>query len=329
MKKNMKSPLRLSVLITLAVCFFPSQSALAQNYPSKPVRLLVAFSAGGGGDNVVRPLVQKLNESLGTPVIVDNRGGGGGMIGANIVAKAAADGYTLLVSTAATHATGPQLYKNVPFNALRDFDPITLLVTSPSLLAVSNNVGFKNVKELVDAAKASPGKFSYASGGPGSPPHLATELFNSIAGINLLQVPYKGGGESVPALMGGEIDVHFFGIATAMPYLKGGRFRTLAVAADTRWPDLPNVPTFTESGYPQYKNANWYGLSAPAGTPKAIIARLNKEVLQALAASDYRERMRLMGAIPVGNSPQEFAAFIRSEYERYGKLIKALGLRAE
>jgi tripartite-type tricarboxylate transporter receptor subunit TctC len=329
MKKNMKSPLRLSVLITLAVCFFPSQSALAQNYPSKPVRLLVAFSAGGGGDNVVRPLVQKLNESLGTPVIVDNRGGGGGMIGANIVAKAAADGYTLLVSTAATHATGPQLYKNVPFNALRDFDPITLLVTSPSLLAVSNKVGFKNVKELVDAAKASPGKFSYASGGPGSPPHLATELFNSIAGINLLQVPYKGGGESVPALMGGEIDVHFFGIATAMPYLKGGRFRTLAVAADTRWPDLPNVPTFTESGYPQYKNANWYGLSAPAGTPKAIIARLNKEVLQALAASDYRERMRLMGAIPVGNSPQEFAAFIRSEYERYGKLIKALGLRAE
>jgi tripartite-type tricarboxylate transporter receptor subunit TctC len=321
--------IRLCVLITFTVGFGPSQSALAQHYPSKPIRLLVAFSAGGGGDNVVRPLAQKLNESLGTPVVVDNRGGGGGMIGANLAAKAAADGYTLLVSTAATHATGPQLYKNVPFNALRDFDPITLLVTSPSLLAVSTKAGFKNVKELVDAAKASPGKFTYASGGPGSPPHLATELFNSIAGISLLQVPYKGGGESVPALMGGEIDVHFFGIATAMPYLKGGRFRTLAVAADTRWPDLPYVPTFAEAGYPQYRNANWYGLSAPAGTPKAIIARLNKEVLQALAASDYRERMRLMGAIPVGNSPPEFSAFIRSEYERYGKLIKALGLRAE
>ena len=317
------------VSIALAAGFLPLHHALAQTYPSNPVRLLVAFSAGGGGDNVVRPLAQRLNESLGTPVVVDNRGGGGGMIGANIVAKAAADGYTLLVSTAATHATGPQIYSNVPFNALRDFDPITLLVTSPSLLAVSNKVGFKSVKELVDAAKGSPGKFTYASGGPGSPPHLATELFNSIAGISLLQVPYKGGGESVPALMGGEIDVHFFGIATAMPYLKAGRFRTLAVSADSRWPDLPNVPTFAESGYPQYRNANWYGLSAPAGTPKAIIARLNKDVRQALAASDYRERMRAMGAIPVGNSPQEFGAFIRSEYERYGKLIKALGLRAE
>jgi tripartite-type tricarboxylate transporter receptor subunit TctC len=329
MKKNMKSPLRLYVLITFAACFGPSQRALAQHYPSKPIRLLVAFSAGGGGDNVVRPLAQKLNDSLGTPVIVDNRAGGGGMIGANIAAKAAADGYTLLVGNVATHATGPQLYKNVPFNALRDFEPITLLVTSPSLLAISNKAGFTSVKELVDAAKASPGKFSYASGGPGSPPHLATELFNSIAGISLLQVPYKGGGESVPALASGEIDVHFFAIATAMPYLKSGRFRTLAVAAESRWPDLPSVPTFAEAGYPQYRNANWYGLSAPAGTPKAIIARLNKEVLQALAASDYRERMRLMGAIPVGSSPQEFGAFIRSEYERYGKLIKSLGLRAE
>ncbi|HEV7801831.1 MAG TPA: tripartite tricarboxylate transporter substrate-binding protein, partial [Burkholderiales bacterium] len=242
---------------------------------------------------------------------------------------AAPDGYTLLVGNAATHATGPQIYSKVPFNALKDFEPITLLVTSPSLLAVSNKVGFTSVKELVEAAKASPGKFSYASGGAGSPPHLATELFNSIVGINLLHVPYKGGGESVPALAGGEIDVHFFAIATAMPYLKGGRFRTLALAADSRWPDLPNVPTFAESGYPQYKNANWYGLSAPAGTPKPIIARLNKEVVQALAAADYRERMRLMGAIPVGNSPQEFAAFIRSEYERYGKLITKLGLRVE
>ena len=319
----------LSVLTAFGVSFCLLTYAQAENYPSKPIRLLVAFPAGGGGDNVVRPLAQKLNDSLGTPVIVDNRPGGGGLIGASLAAKASPDGYTLLVATAATTATSPQLYSKVPFDALRDFEPITLLVTSPSLLAVSNKAGFKTVKELVDAARASPGKLSYASGGPGSSPHLATELFNSMAGISLLQVPYKGGGESVPALARGEIDVHFFAIATAMPYLKSGRFRTLAVSAESRWPDLPDVPTFGESGYPQYKNANWYGLSAPAGTPKAIVAQLNQAVLKALASSDYRERLRRMGAIPVGNSPQEYAAFIRSEYERYGKLIRKLGLRVD
>lgn len=320
----MKLSLCVSVVFMLA-----TSGALAQGYPTKPIRLIVAFPAGGGGDNVVRPLAQKLNETLATPVIVDNRPGGGGMIGASLAARASPDGHTLLVGTAATHATGPQLYSNLPFDALKDFAPITQLVTSPSLLAVSNKVGLRSVKELVDAAKASPGKLTYASGGPGSPPHLATELFTSMAGINMLQVPYKGGGESVPALLAGEIDVHFFAIATAMPYLKTGRFRTLAVSADKRWPDLPNVPTFAESGYPQYKNANWYGLSAPAGTPRAIVGRLNQEVLKALASGEYRERLLLMGAIPVGSSPQEFTAFIRAEYERYGKVIKTLGLRVD
>jgi len=317
------------LLAALALYFAPLPVVFGQAYPSKPIRLIVAFPAGGGGDNVVRPLAQKLTESLGTPVIVDNRPGGGGTIGATLAARAAPDGYTLLVGTIATHATGPQLYSKLQFDSLRDFAPITLMVTSPSLLAVSNKVGFKTVKELVEAAQARPGQLSYASGGVGSPPHLATELFGSMAGINLLHVPYKGGGESVPALMAGEIDVHFFAIATAMPYLKTGRFRTLAIAADQRWPDLPNVPTFGESGYPQYRNANWYGLSAPAGTPRAILTRLNQEVLKALAASDYRERLRLMGATPVGNAPHEYAAFIRSEYERYGNVIKRLGLRID
>ena len=320
---------RASLLLALTACLGAAPSAVAQAYPTKPIRLIVAFSAGGGADNVVRPLAARLNQSLGTPVIVDVRPGGGGMIGANIAAKAAPDGYTLLVGTSATHAMGPQIYSNVPFDALKDFEPITLLVTSPSLLAVSNKVGFTSVKALVEAAKAAPGKYSYASGGSGSAPHLATELFNSIAGISMLHVPYKGGGESVPALAAGEIDVHFFGIATAMPYMKTGRFKTLAIAADSRWPDLPDVPTFAEAGYPQYRNANWYGLSAPARTPKPIVARLNKETVQALAANDYRERMRLMGAIPVGSSPEDYAAFIRSEYDRYGKIIRKLGLRVE
>lgn len=306
-----------------------ASGALAQGYPSKPIRLIVAFPAGGGGDIVVRPLAQKLSDSLGTPVIVDNRSGGGGMIGTGLAAKASPDGHTLLVGTAATLASSPQLYSNLPFDVLRDFAPITQFVTSPSLVAVSNKAALKSVKELVDAAKASPGKLTYASGGAGSPPHLATEIFAALAGINMLQVPYKGGGESVPALMAGEIDVHFFAIATAMPYLKSGRFRLLAVSADKRWPDLPSVPTFAESGYPQYKNANWYGLTAPAGTPRAIIARLNQEVLKALASGDYRERLLLMGAMPVGSSPQEFTAFIRAEYERYAKVIKTLGLRVD
>lgn len=325
----MKSSLRLSALITLVACMSPLQNAFAQSYPSKPIRLVVAFPAGGGGDNIVRPLAQKLTGGLGTPIIVDNRPGGGGMIGASLAAKASPDGYTLLIGTVATHATGPQLYGRVPFDALKDFEPITQIATSPTLLAASNKVAIKTVKNLVDAAKASPGKLSYASGGAGSPPHLATEIFNSIAGINLLHVPYKGGGESVPALIAGEIDIHFFGIATAMPYLKTGRFKVIAIASESRWPDLPDVPTFAESGWPQYQNANWYGLLAPANTRKAIIDRINQEVLKALAFSDFRERLRLMGAIPVGSSPREFAAFVRSEYERYGKVIKALGLRVD
>jgi len=313
--------------LAFGLCASTLHGAVAQDYPNRPIRLIVAFSAGGGGDNVVRPLAQRLTESLGTPMIVDNRAGGGGIIGTGLAAKSAPDGYTLLVGTAATLASGPQLYGNLPFDAIKDFQAITLLVTSPSLIAVSNKVGFKSVKELVEAAKAGPEKLSYASGGPGSPPHLATELFTNLAGIKLLQVPHKGGGESVPALMAGEIDVHFFAIATAMPYLKSGRFRTLAVSADSRWPDLPDIPTFAEAGYPDYRNSNWYGLVVPAGTPKTIVARLSSETLKALGAADYRERMRLMGAIPVGNSPGEFAAFIRSEYERYGRLIKTLGLR--
>lgn len=325
----MKSSLCPTVLTALIACVSPLHHALAQSYPTKPIRLVVTYPAGGGGDNVVRPLAQKLTDTLGATIIVDNRPGGGGLIGANLVAKASTDGYTLLVGTVGTHATSPQLYSRVPFDALKDFQPITLVATSPTLLAVSNKLGIKTVKELVDAAKASPGKLSYASGGAGSPPHLATEIFNSIAGINLLHVPYKGGGESVPALVAGEIDVHFFGIATAMPYARTERFKVIAIAHESRWPDLPNVPTFAESGWPQYQNANWYGLSAPANTPKAIIDRLNQAVLKALASGDYRERLRLIGAIPVGSSPQEFATFIRAEYERYGKVIKALGLRVD
>jgi tripartite-type tricarboxylate transporter receptor subunit TctC len=323
----MKSYLYLLAPIILSLSLAPAQHALAQNYPSKPIRLVVAFSAGGGGDNVVRPLAVRLSENLGTPVIVDNRPGGGGIIGGSLAARAAPDGYTLLVSTGATHATAPLLNRNPPYHPMKDFVPVTLLVTSPTLIAASNKAGFASVKALVDAAKANPGKLSYASGGPGSAPHLATELFNSIAGIKLLQVPYKGGGESVPALMTGEIDAHFFAIATAMPYLKSGRFRVLAISAENRWPDLPNVPTFAEAGYPQYRNANWYGLSAPAGTPKAIVSSLNAAVRKVLAAADYRERLRLMGAVPVGNSPQEYAEFLRSEYDRYATLIKVLGLR--
>jgi tripartite-type tricarboxylate transporter receptor subunit TctC len=327
-QNSMKPYLHLLAAIILPLALAPAQRALAQSYPSKPIRLVVAFSAGGGGDNVVRPLAARLNENLGTPVIVDNRPGGGGIIGAGLAARAAPDGYTLLVTTGATHATAPLLHRSPPYHPMKDFVPITLLVTSPTLIAASNKAGFTSVKALVDAAKANPGKLSYASGGPGSAPHLATELFNSIAGIELLQVPYKGGGESVPALMAGEIDTHFFAVATAMPYLNSGRFRVLAIAAENRWPDLPNVPTFAEAGYPQYRNANWYGLSAPAGTPKAIVSTLNAEVRKVLAAADYRERLRLAGAVPVGNSPQEYSAFLHSEYERYARLIATLGLRS-
>ena len=317
---------KLLLLLSLPGCL---GTAVAQNYPGKPIRLVVPYPPGGANDNLARPLVQKLGENMATQVILDNRGGGGAMIGAELVARAPADGYTLLFCSTATHATSPQLMSRVPYDPFKDFEPIVLLATSPVLAAASNNLGVTSIKELVAAAKANPGKLSYGSGGVGSVSHLSVEIFKMMAGIDILHVPYKGGGDFQADMIAGRIDVQFNSAPTVAPYVKAGRMKALALARASRWPDLPEVPTFAESGWPQYQPNGWYGLCAPAKTPQAVIDRLNLEAIKVVTSAFYRERLAVLVADPAGSTPQEFAAYIRNEYEKYGKVIKATGARAE
>ena len=306
-----------------------SAAAVAQPYPSKPIRLIVPYPPGGANDNLARPFVQKLGENLGTQVILDNRGGGGATIGADLVAKAPADGYTLLFCSTATHATSPQLMARVPYDPFRDFAPIILLATSPVLAAASLQSGFTSIKELVAAAKANPGKLTYGSGGVGSVSHLSVEIFKSMAGIDILHVPYKGGGDFQADMIAGRIDMQFNSAPTVAPHVKSGRMKALALARASRWPDFPDVPTFAESGWPQYQPNGWYGLCAPAKTPQAVIGRLNQEAVKVVTSEFYRARLAVLVADPAGSTAQEFAAYIRNEYDKYGKVIKATGARAE
>lgn len=313
-----------SVIFT---CFL--QTVFAQTYPSKPIRLIVPYPPGGGSDNAARPMAQKLSETLGKQVVVDNRGGGGTTIGTNMVAKAAPDGYTLLLCSIATHATSPQIVHNVPYDPFKDFEPITLIATSPILLVVHNKLAADNVKALIDLAKAHPGKLTYASGGTGSGSHLEPEIFKAMAGIDVLHVPYKGGSEAMTDMIAGRVDIQFTSAVSVMPHVRSARLKAIAISRESRWPDLPYVQTFAEAGWPQYQSSTWYGLCAPARTPAARVDRLNREARKALASADYRERLRMQVADPVGNSPQEFGAFIRMQYDKYGKVIRALGVRVD
>ena len=320
--------LRILTLVLPALVFFPGDAG-AQGYPSKPIRLIVPYPPGGANDNIARPLVHKLTENLGVQVILENRGGGGALIGADIVAKATPDGYTLLFCSTATQATSPQLFKNVPYDSVKDFEPIVLLATTPILAVVTNKLPVTTLNDLVAAAKAAPGKLSYASGGPGSVSHLSVEIFRTMAGIDLLHIPYKGGGDAMNDTISGRVDLQINSAPSVAPHVKSGRLKPLALARSARWPDLPNVPTFAESGWPQYEANGWYGLCAPAKTPRAVIDKLHSESVKIVASSDFRDRLNLLVADPVGSTPKEFAAYIRNEYEKYGKVIKATGARAD
>ena len=316
------------LIATALTCCYPVAQA-AQDYPRKSIRLVVPYPPGGANDNLARPFVQMLGERLGTQVILDNRGGGGATIGTELVARAQPDGYTLLFCSTATHATSPQLMKNVRYDPFKDFEPVTLLATTPVLAAANKQSGFTTVKELVDAARASPGKFNYGSGGIGSVSHLSAEIFKSLAKIDLLHVPYKGGGDFQADMIAGRIDLQFNSAPTVSPHVKAGRMTGLALARAARWPDLPNVPTFAESGWPQYQANGWYGLCAPAKTPRNIIDHLQREAAATVTSADYRARLAVLVADPAGSSPREFTAHLRNEYDKYSKIIKATGARAE
>ena len=313
---------------TIAALTHGINPAAAQAYPSKPIRMVVPFPAGGGIDTVARVIAPKLAESLGQPVIIDNRVGASGTVGTEAVAKAAPDGYTLL-ATFASHAQNASLYPKLGYDTVKDFAPVTLIATVPNILVINPSLPVKTVKELVALAKKHPGEILYASIGNGTPAHLSAELFNSMAGIRMTHVPYKGAAASIVALISGETQLTFTTVLVAMPHIKSGRLRALGVASLKRSTVLPDVPTIDEAGVRGYESNAWYGLLAPARTPQPILDQLHRETVKTLQNNDVRDNLKGQGAEPVGNAPREFAVIIADEIEKWRKVVLATGARAD
>jgi tripartite-type tricarboxylate transporter receptor subunit TctC len=299
----------------------------ARDYPTKTVRVVVGFQAGGGTDIAARVLTQKLTESFDASFIVDNRPGAAGNLAADIVAKSNADGYTILMANSTIAI--PSLYAKLPFDIRKDFTPLSLIALGPSVLVVNPGLGINDVKGLISRAKSKPNELTYGSGGLGNVTHLAMELFQSMAGISMVHVPYKGGAPSVLGLVTGEVQSLFTSIPTALPQITAGKMKPIGVSISRRSSALPNVPTIDEAGLPGYYAASWYGLLLPVGVPKTTIALLAKQIGIVMRAADVKEKMLSQGFEPVGDAPAEFAKFIREELPRWEKVVKSAGIKPE
>ncbi len=298
-------------------------------YPARPIRFVVPFPAGGPLDLVARSIGQELSRSWGQPVIVDNRPGAGGNIGADLVAKAPPDGYTILMGAVSTHAINVTLYSKLPYDPINDFAPITLVTSVPNVLVLHPSVPAHNVTELIALAKAKPGQLNFASGSTGSAGHLAGELFKTMAGVDMVHIPYKGAAPAVVDLLAGHVALIFDNMSSALPNIKACRVRAIAVTTLNRSPLLPALPTISESGLGGFDVSTWFGVFAPGGTAPAVVARLNAEIVRILSTAQMRERLGLLGAEPAANKPDEFAAFIKAEILKYAKVIKASGAKAD
>ncbi|MBI2318924.1 MAG: tripartite tricarboxylate transporter substrate binding protein, partial [Betaproteobacteria bacterium] len=294
---------------------------LAQRYPSKPIRLIVPFPPGGGNDILARIIAPKLTESLGQQIVIDNRPGATGTIGSELAARSAPDGYTLLMVTSSTIAVNPSLSK-LPYDPLNDFAPVTQLAGYQLILVVNPSVPAKSVKELIALAKSKPGQLNYASPGSGTSMHLAGELFNAMAGVDMVHIPYKGSVPGMTDMLGGRVQIGFNTMLSTMPYVKAGKLRALALTSAERSPALPDLPTVAEAGVPGYEATSWYGIVAPARTPKEIITELNTELVKILKMPDIREKLSSQGVEPVTNTPEQFAAYIKAEIAKWAKVIK-------
>ena len=305
-----------------------SAQAAAPQYPSKPVRLIVPFPAGGGVDIVARLLTPHLSERWGQQVIVDNRPGAGATLGADLAAKAAPDGYNLLLANTA-HAINATLFKKLPYDAVKDFRPISLVATQPSVLVVHPAVPVKSVKELIALAKAKPGQLNYASSGNGTPPHLSAKMFESMAGIEMTHVPYKGAAPALTDLLGGQVQLMFATIVSSAQHVQSGRVRVLAVTSAKRSPTFPDLPTVAEAGVPGFEATAWFMLLAPAKTPDAVVQQVSRDTVAVLARPDVRARFAKEGAEAVGSTPDRAAAYLKSEIARWGKVVRAANIHAE
>jgi len=303
--------------------------ALAQAYPSQSIRFIVPFPPGGGTDTGARIIAQKLGESLGQAVVVDNRPGAAGIIGTELAAKAPPDGYTLLMGNVGTHAVNPSLYRKLPYDPVTDFAPISQVAGLPMFLLVAPSTPARSVKELIALAKAKPGQLNYGSAGNGNAIHIAAELFKSMSGAEVTHIPYKGGSQVAAALMAGEVQMTFLSILESLPNVKAERMRPLAVTSMNRSVAYPDLPTVAEAGLPGYESISWLGIFAPAGTPRNIITKLNTEIVKILAQPEVKERLQALGAEPIGNTPEQFAAAQKADIAKYAKVLQDAGIQKE
>jgi len=315
------------LLAAAAIALLAAAGAQAQDYPTRPIKVVIAFPAGGPTDFVGRLLADRLKDLLGQPVIIENKAGANGAIGADFVAKSAPDGYTLFLTTSGAVTITPNLRTDTPYDTLRDFAPISRVVSVNEVLAVRPDLAAKSAKDLAAMAMAKPGALAFASTGVGSPPHLALELFQAAAGVKFVHVPYRGAAPAITDLLGGQVIAMFADAPVLLPQIQAGKLKALAVAAAQRNPVLPDVPTLVEQGYAGMDADNWYGLLAPAKTPPAIVARLNAALRAALADADVKQKLVKTGAVPTPSTPEEFARFLRDELARWGKVIREKGIK--
>lgn len=317
------------VFVSTAVAMLSCSTALAQTYPSKPIRMVVPYPPGGGTDIFARLVGMKLGEALGQQVVIENRAGAAGVLGADAAAKAAPDGYTLLIGQASNLAINQHLMSKLPYEPVKDFAPITLIATSPSLLVVHPSLPVRTVRDLVALAKSKPGAINYASAGSGSPGHLSAEYFKKVTATDIVHIPYKGATPAMLDVIAGQASLYFTSPVAAQPYVRAGRLRQLAVTSAQRFAPLPSVPTIAEAGYAGFDLTSWWGLLAPAGVPQEIIARLNTETVKALDNADIKEKLAGQGAMVVTNSPAQFATYIKSEIANWGRIVAVTGARVD
>jgi len=313
-------------LLSLAIL---SPALLAQTYPARPIRMVVPYPAGGTTDLLARGIAQKMGEALGQQVVVENRTGAGGNIGSDLVAKSKPDGYTLLMGTIASHAINPNLYRDLPYDAVKDFAPIALVATLPNLLVVNPTVPVKTVKELIALARARPGELAFASAGSGTTQHLSGEIFKKMAGVDMLHIPYKGNAPAVTDLVGGQVQVMFDNIPISLQQVRAGKLRALAVTGPRRSPVLPDIPTIAEAALPGYSVTSWFALFAPAGTPQDIVALLNRETNKALADPALHRQLADQGIETGSGTPAQLAAHIQAEIQRWKKIVADSGARVD
>jgi len=315
-----------AIFVVIAMVMSFSTGALAQAYPSKGLRLIVPFAPAGSTDIFARLIGERLAIALGQPVVIENRSGSGGNIGAEIVAKSAPDGYTLLMATTGVMAINNALYRNMSFDAAKDLEPVIFIASITNALVVPADSELKSVDDLLVAARAAPGKLTFASSGSGSSTHMSAELFKLMAGVDLLHVPYKGSGQAMPDVISGRVSMMFENMPGAVSYINGGKLRILAVTGLKRSPAMPQVPTVAESGVPGYESLSWSGIAVAAGTPREVIARLNREINAILAAPDMRQKLAEQGADAIGGTPEAFAEHIKSERDKWARVVRSANI---